>query len=129
VADGGSATVLTSAAVAVVLMVGVASLHLASAVLAAHRARAAADLSALAGAGTAHVEGRPRDGCAVAARVAAANDARLEDCTTGPAGEVSVRVSTAVGLPMPGAPGTATARARAGPAGVWTGARRGSPPP
>ena len=80
-----------------------------------HRARAAADLAALSGA-VAYQQGR--DGCAEARRLASANGARLADCDE--VGDqvdfvITVRVTVAVGLRVPGLPRTITAEAHAGP--------------
>jgi secretion/DNA translocation related TadE-like protein len=97
--------------VAVVLMLTVSGLFLASAVLASHRARAAADLGALAAAG-ALIRGEPPEAaCQLAERVAGANQGRVEKCAIlGP----EVRLSIAVQAGMRGL-GIATARSRAGP--------------
>ncbi|HYN30076.1 MAG TPA: Rv3654c family TadE-like protein [Dermatophilaceae bacterium] len=114
--ERGSGTVLATAAVGVVLVLAVAALHLLSAVLAAHRARSAADLAALAGAQVAYAEGRPSQACLVAGGIAERNSARVVDCEVAAVGEVAVRVAAAVSLPLPGLARTATARARAGPA-------------
>ena len=80
-----------------------------------HRARAAADLAALSGA-VAYQQGR--DGCAEARRLAAANGAGLAGCDE--VGDqvdfvITVRVTVAVGLRVPGLPRTITAEAHAGP--------------
>lgn len=79
-------------------------------VMVAHRkAQAAADLAALAGAADLR-DGR--DGCVLAARIAAANGAVLADCLVD---GVEVEVVVAVAVPaVPGAP-TMRSRARAGP--------------
>ena len=84
------------------------------AVLARHRAEAAADLAALAAAGRIGTGGDP---CAAARQVAAADRATLRTCTLtldpdGRSGTVRVVVAMRVDLPIAGA-GTATARARA----------------
>lgn len=81
-----------------------------------HRARGAADLAALSGAG-AYAEGRSP--CPAAARLARANDARLVHCDQ--VGDdvdyvVSVTVEVRVGLRVPGLPSALTGRAHAGPA-------------
>jgi len=96
--------------IAAVLMLTVSGLVLASAVLASHRARAAADLGALAAAG-ALIRGEPtRSACEIAARVAAVNHGLLRQCVTTGA---EVRVTVAVVGSMRGV-GIATARSRAG---------------
>ena len=92
----------------VLLTVTVAVLHLASAVIARHRAAAAADLAALAGADAA-VAGRTAP-CAAAATIAEAGAGRLDSCAVD-GWEVRVVVSAAAG-PLGQ---RATARARAGP--------------
>jgi len=113
-AERGSATVVTLAVIVVVLILTVSGLMLASAVLASHRARAAADLAALAAAGALMRAEPPSVACLLAARVAAANQASLERCTTAGA---EVRLSAAVPTGLKGL-GVATARSRAGPAPV-----------
>jgi len=97
--------------IAVVLMLTVSRLMLASAVLASHRARAAADLAALASAGGLMRGEPPGEACQLAARVASANHGRLERCT---AVGSEVRLTVAVLAGMRGM-GLATARSRAGP--------------
>ncbi|GAA2035106.1 hypothetical protein GCM10009756_29630 [Pseudokineococcus marinus] len=100
------------------LLVGVllctAAAALGQAVVARHRAAAAADLAALAGAdvtlGRAVSAGGP---CDAAAHVAVRGGARLVDCT---AGELEVVVVVAVDVPGAlGGLGPARASARAGP--------------
>lgn len=82
----------------------------------AHRAAAAADLSALAGAG-AWQDGRAA--CDAAAAVARANDARLVGCREA-AGVVQVEVA-ADSAPVLGQRLTSVRTARAGPAGALAG--------
>lgn len=112
--EGGNATVLTVGAVATVVLVLAGVLVLAATVRDVHRARAAADLAALAAAGPT-APGGGAD-CAVGASVAAANGATLTGCTAAPEGSVAVRVV----LPRSRPPGwgwltaTVSARARAG---------------
>ena len=94
-----------------VLVLTISGLLLASAVLASHRARAAADLAALAAAGVL-MQGGPTDAaCAVGARVALFNHARVQQCTST---ATEVRLSVAVTSGVQGV-GVATARSRAGP--------------
>lgn len=94
-----------------VLMLTISGLLLASAVLASHRARAAADLAALAAAGVL-MRGEPTSAvCAAAAQVAAVNHARVQHCI---ASATEVRLSVAVPAGVRGV-GVATARSRAGP--------------
>jgi secretion/DNA translocation related TadE-like protein len=98
------------AVIAVVLMLTVSGLTVASAVLASHRARAAADLAALAGAGVL-IRGEPAGtACQRAARVAIVNHAKLQSCT---AAGAEVRLSVSVPAGVQGL-GVATARSRAG---------------
>lgn len=111
--ERGAATVLVTACLGVVLLVGCA-LAVVAAMVAAHRtAQAAADLAALAGA-TARQRGG--DACAAAGATAADNGADLVGCTL--AGDtVTVRVV----VPGPrwlGQPHDLSADARAGPAGA-----------
>lgn len=99
------------AVIALVLMLTVSGLVLASAVLASHRARSAADLAALAGAGALMRGEPPVAACQSAAAVAAANHGRVQRCT---AVGAEVRLTIAVPAGMRGV-GVATARSRAGP--------------
>lgn len=97
--------------IAVVLTLTVSGLLLASTVLASHRARAAADLAALAAAGVL-MRGEPASfACESAAQVAAANHGRVQQCI---ASGTEVRLSVAVPAGLRGL-GMATARSRAGP--------------
>jgi len=110
-AERGSATVASVAMMAALLAVTVACVYLGSAVIARHRAQAAADLAALAAAQ------RLADGtavaCSQASAVAAAMAATVADCAVdGLDVVVAVDVPAALGrLGM----GTARAVARAGP--------------
>jgi secretion/DNA translocation related TadE-like protein len=97
--------------IAVVLILTVSGLMLASAVLASHRARAAADLAALASAAVLMRGEPPAEACQLAARVASANHGRLESCA---AVGSEVHLSVAVLAGVKGL-GVATARSRAGP--------------
>jgi len=109
-ADRGAATVLVLGLVAVLLAMTVGGMLLASAVVASHRARLAADLAALAGAARLG-DGAPVDGaCATAGRVAAINDADLVTCA---ADGLTLEVTVAVTAPA--WPEPARARAKAGP--------------
>ena len=76
--DRGSATVLAAIFLAALLVVVVVVLQVAGAVIARHRAGAAADLAALAGAGVVLFD--PGSACARAGSVAAANGARVASC-------------------------------------------------
>lgn len=97
-------------------MILAAGLQLAAVVTAAHRARSAADLGALAGAEAVQSGAGEAAACAAAARIAEANGAVQEGCVAAVDG--SVLVTTEVSLP-PGlatvAGGTAGGIARAGP--------------
>lgn len=109
--ERGSSTVVMLAVIGAVLTLTVSGLLLVSAVLASHRARAAADLASLAAAGVLIRGEPPAVACQLAAQVAAANHGRLQDClAVGTEVRVSIVVSTGIqGL------GVATARSRAGP--------------
>ena len=112
--EQGSATVLTVAAIGVVTIVLGAALTVVSVVRDVHRARAAADLAALAAA--APVLGGGAVDCAAAASVATANGGVLRSCLV--LGDGSVE--TWVARPRSGAGGWVgglpdpSARARAG---------------
>ena len=116
--ERGAATVVVTACLGVVLLVGCA-LAVVAAMVSAHRAaQAAADLAALAGATAARDGGDP---CSAASAIAADNGARLTSCAV--AGrEVTVEVV----VPGPrwlGQTHDLAAAARAGPAGGF-----GAPP-
>jgi secretion/DNA translocation related TadE-like protein len=110
-ADAGSATPVAVAMMAVLLAITVACVYLGSAVIARHRAQAAADLAALAAAGRLT---QGRDGaCAHAVTLAESMHATLADCSV-----VGLDVVVAVEVPVAlGRLGSASARAvaRAGP--------------
>ncbi|MBB2893038.1 Rv3654c family TadE-like protein [Flexivirga oryzae] len=108
--ERGSGTVLVVSAIGVLALLLGAAMALVSAVSASHRARAAADLAALAAA-DALVHGRAADPCAVAGTVAARNGSTVLACVVGGAA-VTVTVATAPGWP---GLGPARAGARAGP--------------
>ena len=103
-------TVATTFAVATVLALTVMALLVGRAVTATHTARAAADLSALAGA---HALREGRDACAVAVRIAAENGAGLTVCTID-GHDVVTRAEVPVRLGVAGER-MASAVARAGP--------------
>jgi secretion/DNA translocation related TadE-like protein len=110
--DRGSGTVFALALSMLVVLAVTAGFVGGLAVVARHRAEAAADLAALAGA--AAVPTGTVDACAQADRVARANGGRLDSCTV--AGQVvEVQVAHDLRLGRLGA-GTAVARVRAGPA-------------
>lgn len=108
--DCGAATVLAVALVVCVLALTAGGLVIASAVVASHRARLAADLAALAGAGAGQDGADPSRACAVAQDVARRNGAATRSCSAG-GGVLDVRVTVPSGL----WPAPAEARARAGP--------------
>jgi len=110
--ESGSATLLVLAMAGVLMLLG-AALAVVAAMVAAHRvAQSAADLSALAGARSV---AQGRDGCANAAQVAAANHARVTDCSiTGSVVDLRVEVA---GPHWLGLTADLAARSRAGPAG------------
>ncbi|GAA4875832.1 Rv3654c family TadE-like protein [Actinomycetospora straminea] len=110
-ADAGAATVLAAAAVGVLVLLLGLGLQLGAATLARHRAEAAADLAALAGAREA-VRGADV-ACARAGDVAQRNDARLLACSV-EGWSVIVSTATRCGC-LPSVSGDATGRARAGP--------------
>ncbi|TDU76863.1 Rv3654c family TadE-like protein [Streptomyces sp. KS 21] len=130
--DRGSATVWAALVATVLGAVFGGVLLLGQAVVARHRAAAAADLAALAAAATwAH---GPEAACAAARRVAGAQSAAVTACTLqGEVAEVTARpatgpfdptISARAGPLLPGAdPGPAVVRAPAGRASAvpWTG--------
>lgn len=103
-------TITSAFVAAVVLAIGVAVLLVCRASAATHTARAAADLSALAGA---HGLRAGEDPCAAARTVAGANGAELASCRADGL-DVVVRASVSVDLGVVGVR-PATAVARAGP--------------
>ena len=118
-AERGSATIWVLACCALVMLVGFLGVARTQAVLARHRADAAADLAALAGAGRIGVGG---DVCGVASALAAANGAAVGSCAVrlaadGRSGTVRVQVAITVHLPIAGTR-TVIASARAGRAQV-----------
>lgn len=118
--DGGAATVWVACACSVLCVVFAAVLAMGQAVVARHRAGAAADLAALAASDQA-LRGTSA-ACGVASRVARAQGAEVVRCTV--AGEVSdVTARVRVG---PYAP---RSRSRAGPAGVTPADGTGPPRP
>lgn len=112
--ERGSASVLTVGAVATVVLVLGGVLVVAGTVRDVHRARAAADLAALAAAGPA-VRGAGVD-CDIGAVVAAANGAVLTRCVPGPGGSavVTVVLGRRWAAGWAGLPSAVSARARAG---------------
>ena len=105
------ASVLAAVMVVALVALTAAAGHLGAAVIARHRAQAAADLAALAGAG-ALVSG-PDWACARAGEIAAAMRATVASCRVD-GEDVVLEVHTAVALGRWGV-GPARAAARAGP--------------
>ena len=102
--DRGSASVWVVSVCALLVVLAFAGTLRTDAVLARHRAEAAADLAALAAAGRI---GIGPDSCAAAARIAAANGATIQACAPtldagGRSGTVSVRLRLRVRLPVVG---------------------------
>lgn len=111
--ERGSATVWVLALSGLLAVLGATVVLVGAAVVARHRATAAADLAALAGAGRAAM-GAP-DACDVARRIAVANDGVLDDCSARTGAVVEVRLHVTVELGSVGEV-AARGRARAGPA-------------
>lgn len=112
--ERGSMTVVLVAALAVLSLIGIVGVCLTGAASAAHRARAAADLGALAAAG-ALLEGVGSP-CDVAGQIVERNGAQLRACELGAAQDVRVTAAVGVTFRLPGVEREAVARARAGPA-------------
>lgn len=113
--ERGSASVLMTGIVGVVVALSGAALIIAGYAVGYHRARAAADLSALSGA-VAFQQGR--DPCAQAAQTSRRNGARVDHCDlVGDAVDfvVTVRVSVLPRTRIPHLPKAVTAEAHAGP--------------
>jgi secretion/DNA translocation related TadE-like protein len=111
----GSATVLMVGIMAVVVALSSAALVIAGYAVGYHRARSAADLSALSGAAAFQ---RGREPCAQAVRTARQNGARTVSCNqVGDAVNfvVTVRVSVIVKTRIHQLPSTVAAEAHAGP--------------
>ncbi|GAB3063074.1 hypothetical protein GCM10027053_27040 [Intrasporangium mesophilum] len=109
--DRGSSSLLVVGLIGAVLVFTVGAVAMASAVVASHHARTAADLGALAGA-TALRDGASRDqACAAAASVAVANGAVLQECAIRDGRSLVVVTERRSAL----WPAPATARSRAGP--------------
>lgn len=113
--ERGSATALMIGIMGVVVALSSAALVIAGYALGFHRARAAADLSALSAA-AAFQQGR--EPCAQAALTAKRNGARVDRCSqVGDAVNfvVTVRVSVVARTRIPNMPRTVAAAAHAGP--------------
>ncbi|GAA4118912.1 hypothetical protein GCM10022415_18430 [Knoellia locipacati] len=116
--ERGSGTVFVTGALGVLLILTAAAIQLGAAAGAAHRARAAADLAALAGASALQQGGG--DPCTRASEIVTRNGAHLQSCTLGAAESVRVRVGIDVPGRWPGVPRVAAAAARAGPSDIDT---------
>ncbi len=113
--ESGSSSVLMAGILGVVVALNGAALVMAGYAVGYHRARAAADLSALSGAAAFQ---QSRDPCAQAALTARHNGARLDRCSqVGDAVDfvVTVRVSVVAHTRIPQMPSTVAAEAHAGP--------------
>lgn len=115
--ERGSATMLMVGLMAVVVLLSGAAMLVAGYLVGQHRARAAADLSALSAAAVFEQGG---DGCAQAQRTARANGARVIRCDQ--VGDevafvVTVRVAVSVRTRVPGLPRLVVAEAHAEPVG------------
>ena len=108
--DAGSATLWIALAGCAIVMLGLAAAALGTAVVARHRAQAAADLGALAGARYV-IAGEPA-ACARASAVVVANGGRVVACH---GHGLDLVVEAAVRIDVLGLSGTVHAAARAGP--------------
>lgn len=109
--DRGAATIFVLAIGLVIVLMGVAGAAVGAARIGRHRAQAAADLGALAGAARA-IEGTGA-ACERAGRFVAVNGGRATSCEVSGL-EIVVRTEVIV-TPLPGLTRRATAAARAGP--------------
>jgi secretion/DNA translocation related TadE-like protein len=124
----GSATALMVGIMGVVVALSSGGLVIAGYAVCYHRARAAADLSALSGA-VALQQGR--EPCAQAAMTAKQNGARVVRCNqVGDAVDfvVTVRVSVVADMRLPHLPRVVAAEAHAGPVNDVSGAGRAASP-
>ncbi|MEV8636727.1 Rv3654c family TadE-like protein [Streptosporangium sp. NPDC051023] len=110
--DRGAATVWMVGFMALIFVVASAIVLAGTARVARHRARSAADLSALAAARLAFAD--PRRGCAEASLSAVGNGTRLMRCSINGYGIADVQVTVRLSLPALGSR-LITASARAGP--------------
>jgi len=115
--ERGSATMLMIGLMAVVVLLSGAAMLVAGYLVGQHRARNAADLSALSAAAVFEQGG---DGCAQARRTARANGARVTHCDQ--VGDevdsvVTVRVAVSTRTRVPGLPRQTVAEAHAEPVG------------
>lgn len=110
--ERGQGTVVALGVIGATLVLMVGALDVSRSVAAAHIARSAADLAALAGARTAVLGGSAASACGDARRIAVANGAVLVACRLADDGSVWVRVTVRTADPVRR---TATGSARAGP--------------
>lgn len=108
--DRGSATVLAAVGAAGLLVVLVVGLQIAGASIARHRAEAAADLAALAGAAEV-LDGRDA-ACGRAGRIASANGASIQTCEVL---DLDLRVTVRIAVNVGPIGASAIGRGRAGP--------------
>lgn len=109
-------TVAMVAVLGVLVLVLWGGAAVASAVSAAHRARSAADLGALAGAAALEAGADAGEACARAGALVWRNGARLTGCTAAGDGSLLVVDEVPITLRLPGGgPDMAMARSRAGP--------------
>lgn len=114
--DTGSGTVLTLGVVGAVLTALVTALSVTGALRAAHQARGAADLAALAAAHDSSVRAAaPAQACATARDIAERNGARVVGCDVTAGSVVTIETAVAVPLRLGGLVPEMTGHARAGP--------------
>jgi secretion/DNA translocation related TadE-like protein len=114
--EAGHGTVVALGMVGVLVALMLGGLALGSAVIGSHRARAAADLGALAAAVAVQRGRSPAEACETARGVVGANGARPGRCQVTADGVAEVSVTVPVPWSVPASPhGTARAGARAGP--------------
>jgi secretion/DNA translocation related TadE-like protein len=113
--DRGAATIFVLAVGLVLVASGIAGAAVGSARIGRHRAQAAADLGALAGAAQA-IEGTEA-ACGRAARFVAANSGRVTSCEVHGL-EIVIRTEVTI-TPLPGLTRRVEAAARAGPVYAW----------
>lgn len=114
--DTGSGTVLTLGVVGAVVTALVTALSVTGALRAAHQARGAADLAALAAAHDSSVGAAPAQVCATARDIAERNGARVVGCDVTAGSVVTIETAVAVPLRLGGLVPEMTGHARAGPA-------------
>jgi len=115
--ERGAMTVALAGVVAAVLLLLCAGTSLAATAVAAHRARSAADLGALAAALVLQRGGGAGEACARGSAVAALNGAPARACAAAADGTVVLSTSSVARLGLPGLGRLeARGRARAGPA-------------